>query len=337
MPQPPPIPEESGFLARERSRLLPSLVPPLVHRLNNALAVIQGLGEIGMEPSRNEMLARELAAARALLAGLSSFAREQAPSVETFDLREALRGVISLSRPLAEAAGVALEAREPARGVIVRGDSGQLEQLLTTLLLQEILAVGGGSGGRGLVRLSLRRGGGRAVVTVVRPRGDRGTTPPAIMASAARFAERNGASLFMRSLGSVACYRLVFPVLEEAEDSDADFAGGSRHLLLVEGDGQLSELIKTICTEAGYSVHEPDGGAFDPVTADIEHVDLVLFDTDLEEHRPGILGALEARFDGSGRLLLLGDPPRGARSSTPCLRKPFRPHELLTAVSRTVA
>ena len=40
---------EDDFLAEERRELLPRLIPPIVHKLNNSLAVVHGVLEYGSD------------------------------------------------------------------------------------------------------------------------------------------------------------------------------------------------------------------------------------------------------------------------------------------------
>jgi len=329
-----------GFFEDERRRLLPRLIPPLVHRMNNALAVIQGLNEVGIEPGHSQVLADEFEALRTLLARLSSFARQQPETTEVFDLRALVTGVCQLLRPFAESVGIKLEFREPLQGAVLRNDPLRVEQLVAVIVASELAALADlepASTSTRRLRLAVRQAPGRTVLTLVRPRNEGETAPSDAVAEAARWGDENAVSLYMRTLGAVTCYRFVFSSFEEQleEELEPGFVDRPRNLMLVEGDGPLCELIQTVCVEAGYNVTVAADQDFDPAAVDLSAIDLVLFDTDLELRRPGLLSRLEQRLDGTGGLLLLGEAPDGAGSGTaPCLPKPFRPHELMSAVSR---
>jgi hypothetical protein len=332
--------DASGFLEDERRRLLPRLIPPLVHRMNNALAVIQGLNEVGVEPGQAQVLAGEFEALRTLLARLSCFARQQPEVIEVFDLRELVVGVCQLLRPYAESVGIGLEFREPLQGAVLRNDPQRVEQLVAVIAASELAYLADlepASKATRRLRLAVRQAPGRIVLTLVRPRIASQVGPTDVVGKAARWGDENAVSLYMRTMGEVTCYRFVFSSFEEQleEELEPGFVERPKNLMLVEGDGPLCELIKTVCVEAGYNVTVAADQSFDPAAVDLRSIDLVLFDTDLELRRPGLLGRLEQRLDGTGGLLLLGEAPDGAGSGTaPCLPKPFRPHELMTAVSR---
>jgi C4-dicarboxylate-specific signal transduction histidine kinase len=131
-------------LARmNRLSTMARLVAGLTHELNNSLQVIGGLSEllIGREdlPPEAQAKLRRIGAqagkAAASIRRVQSFTRENSPAVVDVDLVELLEEALSLRSFPLERAGVEVSvtaADGPAR---VRGDRGQLSQLLLNLLL----------------------------------------------------------------------------------------------------------------------------------------------------------------------------------------------------------
>ncbi len=155
------------FLGEERRSLLPLLVPPLVHRLNNSLAVIHAAGDLSSSGLGSDVAELEFRAARSALGHLTILARTHEPGPATFDLGEVLRGVECLLTPCAEALGVALRCSPPAGTIAVDGDPALLEQLVLVVVADVLRVLARERLGAGraaqppTMRLSVSHGGSR--------------------------------------------------------------------------------------------------------------------------------------------------------------------------------
>src|SRR5262249_35210084 len=96
-----------------RAHTLLRLMAPLVHRLNNSLAVVQGVHESGSQAheSERELADRELAVVGHVLARLAILSRPSAARSQFVELGELFRTHELLLAPLAESLEVELELR----------------------------------------------------------------------------------------------------------------------------------------------------------------------------------------------------------------------------------
>ncbi len=147
-----------------RSRM--AFIASASHELRTPLAAILGIAETLLGPARDDAHAREeflqhlLQQARRmqhLVNDMLSLARieqeEHEPPTGVVDVNPIARGVAESLREKARAAGVELELRLEEPRALVRGDAGQIEQILLNLL-ENALAYGA-DGGR--VRLRVRQ------------------------------------------------------------------------------------------------------------------------------------------------------------------------------------
>ncbi len=327
------------FLGEERRSLLPLLIPPLVHRLNNSLTVLHAAGELGSSGSGSEAAEREFRAARSALGHLTILARthdESGPA--TFDLGEVLRGVEVLLTPCAEALGVALRCSPPAGTIASNGDPALLEQLVLVLVADELMVLARErlSAARAAppptMRVTVSQSGSRIAVRLARARiQGRDDAPTALWRKAADWLEPTGATVYLRSIGEASCYRIVFPAAVEEAGEAAHGPSRDERLLLAEDDEPLRELIATVLTEAGYRVNTLEGVQLVAGELAATAADLILLDADVELAQPSLMAELEAVPGLAERLLFLGAPHAEPRA-VPVLPKPFRPHELLAAV-----
>ena len=316
--------------------MLERLVPPLVHRANNALAVVQGVLELGERAGarERELGQRELHALGALLARLAALARE--PS--TFEGSGDLRALELLLLPLADSLGVRLELRDLATGLCVPMDA-RLETLWLVLAAERVLLLGERpvSAPR-RVRIRLAQGAGRARLTLSadEPLPGFGLDPSrgaTTLEELRRLAGERGWRLGVRAGKQAWSARLELPLGTEMGQLPAAGPASVRRarVFLLQAEGELRELSATVLREHGLEVVE--GGAW-PVSGEFE---LVLIDGELARGEPELLAHL--RRDpraGRTRLACLGRWP-GTRSSPPVLEKPFRPRQLLEFVEERLA
>lgn len=325
-------------MRRERTAIVLELIPPLVHRLNNSLAVLAGALEDGISattiPARVEV--RRLGSA---LRQLSLFAKTTTPNVTSFDISSTVDAILALVEPYASIRGVRLVARVPGLPAVLTSDQRRLEQLLVTLVAAEVDSVASdaipdatgtrGASQRPVLRLTLCSFGSRLVLSLART--SRSATPgtlPPLLERAAECAGDLGMRVSLRSLRRGTAYRFVFRNTGEGVEGEPSPREPAKRLLLLEHDDSLSVLIEAVLVEAGFVVRtlRSTDGLSELRGLD---ADLLLIDADYELQHPGLLQQLCAP-DPPLDVLLLGRPEEA--SSLPVLRKPFRPHELVDAV-----
>ncbi len=153
---------EAEKLARSRMAFIASAS----HELRTPLASILGIAETLLGPARDDAAAREeflqhmLRQARRmqqLVDDMLSLAcieqQEHQPPEEVIDINPIARRALETLRPRAEETGVQLQLELMEPRALVRGDAGQIEQIIVNLLENAITY--GASGGR--VRLRVRR------------------------------------------------------------------------------------------------------------------------------------------------------------------------------------
>jgi CheY-like chemotaxis protein len=343
-----------------RDAVLAALVPPIVHRLNNALSVLRGLAELQRSSgsaSRAELARAEAQRASATLARLSTFAKDFRSAPEAFDLGALVEGEMALLEPLAEAHGVALQVeRAPAWAMAAREP---VARAFVSLAAQLVLALGPRAGRRTgsppHLRSTTTTIGGRVLLVLAHP-GRRGLSLvaadelarawPATM----EFLRDSGASLAARSLaGRAIAWRFLFRAASVGQDAAAASAARpaarsrrARRILLVESDRGLAELVETLLSEAGYRVQVASGPESALEAAGAGVFELVLVDCDVERENVGLVLRLERTLTPAR----LGPEPRatqvaflggsaGLAGARVALHKPFRPHEILAFV-RTI-
>ena len=321
----------------ERAELLRELVPPLVHRLNNSLAVVTGaLCLQAPEPSASGQ--RELDRITSSLRILSGFAQAPSNGFGTVDLNELLRQAEELVRPLAAARGVALEFRPPARPAVVSSDAGRLAPFVLALVARAVLRAGpGGAGepvdeaeGAGLVRVSLVGLGRRVALSIVHTLGATEVSedaPPTALLLAADRSEELRCQVLLRPLKTAVAFRLVFEGVSDASSEAFAPARPRPTLALFECDASLRELIASVLTEAGFEVRTLDAELA------LDELDAELVVLGSEHERDRLVEQLLTGKDAPPVLLLgHGDRDHGL----PTVAQPIRPDELLRAVERTL-
>ncbi len=327
--------------SEEEARLirLAPLIPPLVHRLNNALAVVRGACDLALARSFSTQLRRaseETVRLADSLALLSICAKPLVPADTLFDLISAARNAFVLIEPLASRQRVELVERGDSRSMIVRGDAARLGQVLVWLT-GETLGPEPTSSAGSVLRLRVDRVDSWAQLTLLHVAGSPGAEPDwsAALDAARELVGRSKGRVECRSRpGGISRIRLAYPILSDPQSKETveTPSGTRRRVLLLEGDESQRDLTRTVLEESGYEVHAPDAPLPAPRHEALEAVDLVLVDADLVRRRPGLLGEVAAGSSAGhdSRVALLGQPfGEGGGRSYRFLAEPYRPGELL--------
>jgi len=299
------------------------LLPPLVHRLNNALAVLGGVLELGPGARDEERrIARQsLLEATGILERLGRLSRAS-PQPQELDLEPTLVSIGTLCLPLARERGVRLEVRPPGSCLPARA-GGDLESWVVAQLVQLLCAANRPT----RVRVSARCGGGRALVALAwslaqEPSGEErspGDEEPAL-APPALVARR------LRRRGAVSVLMLTLAADRRLEVASSPGERSARVLLLQEQDDPGQEVV-TLLREQGHTVTRagalPGSGTYD----------LVLVDEGLGRGDPDFLALLRAEPRlRAARFVCLGswsEVPAGVAH----IEKPIPPRRLLDLVS----
>ena len=319
-----------------RLAVLERLLPAVVHRLNNSLAVIRGTSEIGHEADAEQ---REAARdccndAGRLLTRLGAFAKRAEPDQASFDLREIIDECVTLLRPLAEACRVELEHFAPSAVAVVRGDRLRLSQLLVCLVGERLIDLerrpDDSSLARRHLRLSLRRGRHGWVVGVVyrtEPGSWRELESSPLLAEAVEQAETHHAQLSLRTLRGATALRMVLPALQPEDPGQLTLVPArsrAKRVLLFYDDAGHGSVIRQVLESRGYDVLAVGGEGPWPAQLPFGSRDVVLYDADLELRAPGLVEAIEARLGSGATAILLGDLAPGSSVARRSLPKPFR-------------
>ncbi len=313
-------PRDDAKAADRRLEILARLVRSTVHQANNSLAVLRGLLDVArvgaagaLVPERDPVLALE-----ELLAALSHVTRAPTSKRSTFDLADPLERARLLLAPLARDLSADLHWGPADRGRIVDADPLAVQQVLTFLVADRILA------GSPSLRLSVRLDAEVCRVQVVFLEVNE-ASPSLVEAFRARAAAW-GFALGERRLGRAAVYRLVF-ALESGPVPDV--LPGRKvlgRILVAHHDVGERELVGTVLREGGYQVVSPAEGKLQSALEE-QAFDLMLLDAELEVHEPSLYGSLRER--PRVPVALIGST---APQGRPNLDRPLRPSALLSFV-----
>ncbi len=343
-----------------RLEALASLVPPLAHKLNNALGGAVGLADLvrlrQAEDARGAELCaaaqREANTALDLVRGLGRFARFGPVAARVVEPADVLERAAALLEPLAQAHGVTVELRPPPPATRALDLDGGLEAWLLVAaseLLGPAPAPGAPAGPLrgGRLRLAGRAGPAPWVTLVAAapPAKDwisDGPAPPPWEREWVRpglrrrrlalepLSGRTAAPGPARSGSSAPASSLV----PSPQSSSKPSPGRGARVALLEREASLAELVAMVLAEAGHRVR-----AFGEPDALLEEVhageaDLILVASGCLDG-PG-LGELAEAAGRAARIALLGTFEGRARpaqlAAAPSLPKPFRPAELLAFV-----
>lgn len=117
---------------------------PLNVILVRAKALARGPGEPAEVTRQASIIATQAERLIAIVRSLLDFSRRRPPHLAPTDLGDVVRGVVTLLEPQAKTAEVVLRAEVAAPLPRLRADAGQLEQVLTNLVMNAIQASPGG-------------------------------------------------------------------------------------------------------------------------------------------------------------------------------------------------
>lgn len=276
-------PGENQRGEEQRARALLRLLPPLVHRLNNALAVVQGVHELGADAreSERELVRRGLAQLVQVLASLALLARPARAQLVRLDAL--FRAHELLLAPLAESLRVELALR--ANGLGALEVHGHLEGLL--LASCAALLWNGAPAPRRRLRLAAHATPRGLVLTL----GTTGSCGAEHVTGLRDLARELGWRERVRSRAGAFVLRLGLPGagVVVASPPRASASSARRVLLLHGADGER-ELVSALLREHGWTVsesaEEPRTGVFD----------LALVERRLAHADPALAERLRARF-----------------------------------------
>lgn len=156
----------------ERRAETGAMAAGIAHEIRNPLAIVgttlHGLRRGETEPERVELIeaaAEEIARVDAIVDEFLKFARPAAPRTVSLPVREAFRGVQTLTAARLHQAGVALNQSGEA-SLRIAVDPAHLRQILLNLILNAVEATPPGRPGGGVIALRAHREAGEAVITV---------------------------------------------------------------------------------------------------------------------------------------------------------------------------
>ena len=299
------IPHTLRVVDAIRARAIERLLPPLVHRLNNAVAVFQGVFELGSRASERDRAnaSSELTLLSNTLARLSLFARVPSTRQLVVALDQIGRSCTLLLRPLAQTRQVELELHiQP--GLSTRCDAG-LESLVLLTCYELLEALSAQPDGRRHLRLRIGAAGAEARLVVV---GCGLLGLPRSATVLLEYARERGLASAHRSTSRGTALRLTLPLLFERAITPERARAARLRVLLLQAPGQDRELAAMLMREQGCEVHEEAGV---PVEGSFE---LVLLDEGLLEREPEALARV-------------GTHVRYRRLAR--IRSPLRPSELI--------
>ncbi|MFO0584313.1 MAG: ATP-binding protein [Anaeromyxobacter sp.] len=362
----------------QRLEAVGRLAGGIAHDLNNLLTPILVCARLvkdglpAADPAREDLetITRAAERARALTAQVLAFSRRQRLELKVLDLNEVVRGFHELlPRLIGEDVKVRVSTA-PGR-LRVRGDAGQLQQVLMNLAVNARDAMPGG----GVLELSTAARADGAAVLSVRDSGvgmDAAlqarafepffTTKPVGkgtglgLSTCHGIVKQHGGEIELESApGRGTTFRITLPGAAEEPEAPAAAtapaaaaaarAPGAGTILLVEDEPLVRQLATRVLSAAGYAVVEAENGPGALALARrLEGIDLLLTDVVM----PGIGGRelrdrIVAEHPGVPVLFMSGypalpgsDEPLGFAPNEVILPKPFTGEELLAKVAQTL-
>lgn len=266
-----------------RAQALLRLLPPLVHRLNNALAVVQGVHELGAHAGESErdLARRGLAHIGQVLARLALFSRPTVARSELVPVEALFRAQVLLLAPLAESLGVEFAVRAGGAETL------QADRRLEGRLLAACAALlsTGEPAPRRRLRLSARATPRELVLAL-------GTTDSVRFAESMTdlqsLARELGWRQRVRSRAGASVLCLGLPTTSAAALRAS--APCARRVLLLHGADAERELVSALLREHGWIVSE---SADEPLTGAF---DLALVERRLALADPSLTKRVRARF-----------------------------------------
>lgn len=252
-----------------RARAIERLLPPLVHHLNNAIAIVQGVFELesGASALDRRNARQKLATLSTSLARLSLLARTPSSRRQVLALDPIGETCELLLRPLAQALQVDFLVRART-GVSARADA-RLESLFFQAAFELIQACEDDASAPPRIRLTIASRGewARVALTASGPAGlPRSAGALEDLAHELGFVFRQRATA--RGTGLCLLLPRLFDPVVPAEGQSAL----ARRVLLVQEDGQDREICSLLLREQGCEVQElarvPASGDFELVLLD---------------------------------------------------------------------
>jgi signal transduction histidine kinase len=159
----PTEPSDAALLGLNRAATIARLVAGAIHDVNNALMVISGTIDIiesrpDTPPTLHEALARlraQSSRAASTLAQVQTFTRAERGASEPFNLREVAEQALALRDFAIRRARLTARVEvEGSAAFVVRGNRGDLQQVLLNLITNAEQALAGRTGAAIVVRLS---------------------------------------------------------------------------------------------------------------------------------------------------------------------------------------
>ncbi len=342
---------EEQILHAQKMEAVGRLAGGIAHDFNNMLMVIRGYTEASLrDPDCSERLREYLTEidlasqrAHATTKQLLIFSRQQVLKVETIEMNNCIRETLNmLERLIGE--DVELRAELTDADLFVRGDTGQIQQLLVNLAVnaRDAMPTGGCltiatrayEVDPGAVSEELQLAPGKYAALEVRDTGmgipldvqpkvfdPFYTTKPAGkgtglgLSSVYGLVRMSGGAIRLESEdGEGASFEIFLPLTAppspEAEGADRiSRARGSETILLVEDERPVRRLVKRILDQHGYRVFEAENGleALDVSRSHEGPIDLVITDVVMPKMNAGeLIERLEQERPDTPVLLMSG-------------------------------
>ena len=130
--------------------MLPSLISPLVHRINNSLAVVKASCDLAAEQGQTpepDLTNQELVRTNRILTKLSAFTKQRISRRTTMELGAVVDDALVLVEELASERSVDLGWNAPETPTMIHGDRTGLEHFLVTLCAEIVARIPGREAG----------------------------------------------------------------------------------------------------------------------------------------------------------------------------------------------
>ena len=316
-------------------------MPPLVHRLNNLLAVIGGHCDVWASrdpvhrveaPDRVDQVRAGAVEAGRNLAALSSLSKETTDDELTeAPLEPALTAVRDLALPLANERGVALRAELLGGDGVVPCGPNAFERAVLLAALGAVSELGRqprSPEDRPLVRLRAAVGPDRIALTLSLAAAGLERVVDQVRADAAQLRALSTGAVRERRRAGVWCLRVVLRGRVRLAAAGAVAASGRARVLLVERDQLLADLMASVLREEEFVVTVAED--MQSATEAASRASILLLDHGLAARFPDETAALTATVP---RTLFLGGAVRDSTRREAVLSKPFRPDALIRAIT----
>lgn len=291
------------FLHAQKMEVVGRLAGNIAHDFNNLLGVINGTADLAamdLEPGSTvradlDMIRQAGERAAVLTRQLLAFSRKQVLEPKVLDLNQVVRGLTSMMQRLAGET-IAVVVRPLARKPLVRGDAGQLEQVVMNLVVNARDAMPGG----GTITISTADAEaavmlvvadtGKGIGAEIRPHifepffttkdSARGTGLG--LSTVRAIVESNGGTITVDSrIGLGATFTIEWPRSDAAAATSEEAVpiAVPATVMVVEDDAVLLRHVDRVLCNAGYVVRSA-GSAEDawPIIQAHEEIDLLLTD-----------------------------------------------------------